>query len=170
MPLPKDLEDSLAAAGRAADDERRREQDARAQEKRERAEQIEAEARARSDAPANAEAIFAWLLNAEADELRAAMRLHGVERARVGTFGFVRGEWRPGPSFGSCTVYLIAHVPMLLLTIVMGYHGGGSHRVTSAVALAGFMPARALATLAHEVRSGRALDLVRAGLLDRGKA
>jgi hypothetical protein len=164
MPLPQDLEDLLAAAGRAHAAERRR---AAADDRREvttTRRDGRAEAEAETSARTNAAAVWTWATSPEADELRAAMRVHGVEDVRLGSFGILHGERRPGPSFGSCTVYVLAHAPAFFVTIVRGYHGGGSRRVTSAATLAAFMPGRALATLADEMRRGRADDLLREGL------
>lgn len=166
MPLlPMDMDDLLAAAGRVAAEERRREQDEHASVEHERAEHREAEARARAEAPANATAVFDWLDTPEASELREAMKIHGVDRVRLGSaLGIARGEWRRGErGFGSVSIDLLAD-GTLRVVVVRGYHGGGASRVTSADALADIVPARALGTITKEVRAGRVLDLVAHGL------
>ena len=92
------------------------------------------------------------------------MRAHGLDRVRLGALGIVRGEWRRGErGFGSVSVDALAD-GALHVVVVRGLHGGSSRRVASAAALADIMPDRALATLADEVRAGRALDMVAAGL------
>lgn len=164
MPIPKDLDDLLAAAGRAEADEKRRTEDARTRREREVAEHFANEAQALKDAPSNAEAVFAWLGSDEARELRETMCRHGVARIRLGTYGILHGERRPGPSFGSCTFYVLADAPALNINVLRGYHGNRSRRITSTAELVDIVPPRALARAAAEVRAGGVYALVRESL------
>lgn len=170
MPINKELDQLLADAGLAATDERRREEDARARRERELAEHVAAEAQAQRDAPSNAETIWSWVMSAEVEDLRATMRDHGVDRVRLGgAYGILRGEPRPQRSFGSCSLDVLAHAPAIFVTITRGYHGNRARLVASAAELLALMPDRALATVADEVREGKALDLVARGLAASAK-
>jgi len=166
--LTKELERLVAAAGGTEADDNRRTKDARARDERERAEHREAEARACDDATSNAAIVFGWLASAEANELCAAMRLHGLDRVRLGwALGIVDGEWRRADrGFGSVSIDLLAEGG-LQVVVVRGHHGGSSRLVASAAALAEIVPSRALATVADVVREGKALDLVARGLATR---
>jgi hypothetical protein len=164
MPITDELRELLAAKGSAEADERSREEDARARRERELAAHVEADARAQRDSTSNAETIWSWVMSQEAAELRQTMCRHGLARVWLGSFGIVHGECRPGPSFGACTIDVLAHGPALHVRIVRGYHGNRARVVASVVELVGLVPDRVLETVAGEVRAGRMLDIVGAAL------
>jgi hypothetical protein len=152
--LPREIRDRITQEGRAQADQRHRAEIAREREVHERVNQAKAEERARADAAANAENVWAWVASPEGDELRASMREHRLERLRLGVWGLARGERRAGVAFGSVTVDLLADAVALHIAVHRGYVGGSSRRVCSTAALTENVPSLALAALASDVRAG----------------
>jgi hypothetical protein len=160
--LPKSVTRLVAAAGRASAEERRRGEKVRMRQERGRL--LTAKAKARAEE--NAQAVWTWLLSPTAQQLRSAMRQHGLAWVRLGwALGLVRGEWRRGArGFGSVRVEMAAVGPALRISTVHGTLGGSSRVADSAETLADLVPARALTTFAREIRRGRGMRLVQQGL------
>jgi hypothetical protein len=162
--LPESLRKLIAAAGRARAVEGRRAQAEREMVECQRAALANDEERARADAAANAETAWRWISSPSADELRAAMREHQVERLRLGTWSLLTGA-PCAVGFGTVSVDMVADAIAVHVHVVRpGYVGHRSRRVHSPTELADLVPALALAVLADDVRAGRVFAYVEASL------
>src|SRR5579883_1859291 len=117
MPLPQELEARIAAAGRAKVEDQRREDAERCDRQRESAALGERVDRAHADAFVNAEAAWAWVVGSEADEVRATMRRHGVDRLRLGTWSLLTSA-RCALGFGAVTVDLLGDDVALRIHVI----------------------------------------------------
>jgi hypothetical protein len=167
MPTTRELDELIAAAGRATALKR----EAREQQQRVRDAERERSARAQDEALERAQVaareVFAWLDHADQRALARKLQDARIDSVRITPWMGADGRTLERPCSGAWLVELVP--PRALLVVGVGIIGAGNvggirERVTTAQELASTALPSVVLKLAEDIRSGRAIGRIESEL------